>query len=328
MDLTKFREQLRAAIYSLPDVRTWPELADLFLPQPESTAHTDWELPLLTCEAVGGAVDTAVPAAAAIACLQMSIMLVDDMLDDDPRGMYHVHGVGPTANVAQALQAMAFELMARADLADGQKAAAQACLARAALATAVGQYLDAQNLQGEANYWRVVEAKSTPFYGCAYELGGIVGGAGPAVCDGLHTIGKLVGELIQIQDDLQDALAQPANADWTQGRNNLLLLYATTAVYDGRERFVQLREQAADPACLDEAQQMLIRSGAVSFAVANLLVRYQKAQVLLAGLDLPNPAPLRHMLARFGEGPLLSLLRAGGVDLNEQVLQQSLTTRR
>ena len=102
-------------------------------------------------------------------------------------------------------------------------------LAQAALGTAFGQDLDVQNLRGEANYWRVVGAKSTPFYGAALQLGAVLGGASLDTGKALYDFGVSLGEMIQVFDDLMDAFQSPANPDWSEGRNNLAILYATTA---------------------------------------------------------------------------------------------------
>ena len=104
-----------------------------------------------------------------------------------------------------------------------------------------------QNLEGEENYWRVVRAKSTPFYGAALQIGALLGGASPAVATGLRDLGVLIGEIIQIHDDLLDAFQTPANPDWEQGRNNLPVLYARTADHPDRVRFVGLLPHIADP---------------------------------------------------------------------------------
>ena len=45
-------------------------------------------------------------------CLQLSIMLVDDILDDDPRGFQIDKGPGWAANLALALQSAAVRLVA------------------------------------------------------------------------------------------------------------------------------------------------------------------------------------------------------------------------
>jgi octaprenyl-diphosphate synthase len=239
--------------------------------------------------------------AAAIACLQISIMLVDDILDDDPRGEHLRQGVGPTANLAQAFQAAAFRLLDNPNLPAEAQANGAAALARASLATAFGQQLDVQNLTGEENYWRLVAAKSTPFYGLAYQLGALLGGAPAAVADALYRLGLLIGEIIQVEDDLGDALEIPANPDWSHGRNNLLLLYAATAEHEEQAHFQELLATIEQPGALDEAQAILQRSGAISFAAYQLLARYRQARALLAELELARPEPLTSILDEYGQ---------------------------
>jgi geranylgeranyl pyrophosphate synthase len=246
-------------------------------------------LPTLTCKAVGGVNINSTPAAAAIACMQMSIQLADDILDDDPRGEHLRLGVGKTANLTLALQAAAFRLITQSGL--EPEACRRACdsLAWMALETARGQHLDASNLQGEENYWAVVRAKSTPFYGSALKVGAVFGGASPESALALHNLGQTLGEIVQIKDDLEDALETPANPDWGQGRNNLLILYARTASYPERERFIELAAHAHEPDSLRLAQNLLLSSGAASYGVYQIAQRAQSMKARLASLALPKP---------------------------------------
>lgn len=317
------RDQIQTQLERLPEAVIWPELVTIFQ-RTEQVPHPDWEIPMLTCTAVGGAAAAGLPGAAAIACLQISIMLVDDMLDDDPRGEHHRHGPGEAANLSLAYQAAALRLVGQAPVSDGQRAAAADVLAQAALATAAGQHLDVQNLTGETNYWRVVAAKSTPFYGAAYALGAILGGGETAVVDGLYQLGVIIGEIIQIEDDLTDALQKPANADWQQERNNLLILYATTADHPQRQRFLELRARYKEPQALHEAQKILVASGAVSYAAYQLVQRYQAARRQLDALDLPHAAPLQEILTRYAESSLTGLLQAGDPQLSRAELLKAM----
>ena len=314
-------EDIQACILALPEVAAWPEMAGIF-ERSSSTPHSDWSLPGMACRAVGGDEAAAVPGAAALACLQISIILVDDMLDDDPRGAHLRLGPGPAANLALAFQAAAFRLVEQAPVNVERRAAVVASLAGMALTTALGQQWDAQNLAGEDNYWKVVRAKSTPFYAATLHVGALLGGAEAGVAEGLRDFGILIGEVIQIQDDLLDAFQTPANPDWRQGRNNLLLLYALTAQHPARPRFLELLSRIDDPSVLGEAQRILIRCGAVSYTTYQLLQRYHTARQQLAALLLADPAPMQELLARQTQ-PLASLLKTIGVDVPEELLLQS-----
>jgi geranylgeranyl diphosphate synthase type I len=312
-------QSLKSHLLALPEIADWPELAG-FLDNSEDPSRPDWGLPVITCQAVGGEASQAIPGSAAIACMQESIILVDDILDDDPRGHYLRVGVGRAANLALAFQALSFRLIERAVDDLECRAAVTASLTWLALATAFGQQLDAQNLKDEESYWRLVKAKSTPFYASACHIGALLGRADSKQAKGLRDLGALLGEIIQIQDDLVDAFQTPANPDWKQGRNNLPLLYALTADHPTRSRFLELRPRAGDPEALREAQQILLSSGAVSYCVYHIVRRHQLTRNLLDSLYLPNPEPLLEMLASQTK-PLIQWLETSGARIPPELQQ-------
>ncbi len=66
------------------------------------------------------------------------------------------------------------------------------CLQEMALATAAGQELDMQPIVGEAGYWQLVSAKSTPFYAAALESGAILGGVSETARHAIRESGRAV----------------------------------------------------------------------------------------------------------------------------------------
>ena len=311
-------DQIKSAIFALPQFSAWPEMAAVF-ERTNGSLSREWELPWLACQAVGGTLEQALPGAAALACTQLSIVLVDDMLDDDPRGDYHHLGYGPTSNLALAYQAAAFALVKSAPVSAERRAGLADWLAHIGLGTALGQYHDAHNAGDEAAYWQVVRGKSGPFYGAALAMGALLGGGSQEVVEGLNELGILLGETSQIYDDLSDALRSPARPDWQHGRNNLLILYALTANYPERARFEACLAQVEDPEKLREAQQILLKCGAVSYCALQAARRYRTAQQLLASLPLPNPDPLADGLRR-QRRPLEALFEAAGAALPAELL--------
>jgi geranylgeranyl diphosphate synthase type I len=266
----------------------WPELARQ-LQQAARRQPSDWRLPILACQAVGGEPTQALPAVMAIACLQTSIILVDDMLDDDPRGEYRFVGAGPAANQGVALQALALDLVAAADLPDSIRAQVMESLNRMALLTACGQYRDAlEVIKDEEDYWTLIRAKSSPFFGTAMWVGALLGGASPAVAEGMQQIGCLHGEMVQIYDDLKDVLAVPASPDWFHGCKSLPLLYAESVPHPDRATFLELRSAVSDPDALTEAQKILVRSGAASYCIAALTDRHQQLSRLVQSIPLSD----------------------------------------
>ncbi|MCI0554890.1 MAG: polyprenyl synthetase family protein, partial [Anaerolineae bacterium] len=218
----------------------------------------------------------------------ISIILVDDMLDNDPRGEYHRIGSGRAANFAVAFQATGVETLLKNEASMKVREEAVRSLSQMMSITAFGQELDIQNPADEKSYWQVVENKSAPFYECAFHLGALFSEATDAVGNELKRLGELYGEMIQIHDDLNDTMAVPANPDWLQGRKPLPILFAQTVGHPDRERFMELYQKVSAEDALREAQEILIRCGAVSYCVDQLLRRHRAAQNILDKTPLPN----------------------------------------
>jgi geranylgeranyl diphosphate synthase type I len=264
---------------------TWQEMGAI-LRRSASTRPRDWHLPVIACQAAGGSPENAIPASAALACTQISIILADDMLDDDPRGEYRRIGHGRAANYAIAFQAAGVDALLESRVNLKVREDALKSLNEMMSGTAFGQELDVQNPSDETAYWSVVKNKSAPFYGCAFHLGALFGGAKQEVANGLKRLGGMYGEMIQIHDDLNDTLAVPANSDWIQGRKPLPILYALSVDHPARGRFMELFQTMDPQADLQEAQGILIRCGAVSYCVDQLLHRHREAQTILESVSL------------------------------------------
>jgi geranylgeranyl diphosphate synthase type I len=305
-------------VSGLPLIQSWGAMKTM-LERAAPHKPRDWQLPVLACQAVGGRPEWAVPAAAAIACLQGSVILIDDMLDNEPDGEHIFSGMGVTANLAAAFQAAGLEAIARSKTPAAARLAALDCLNRAALTTAYGQHLDIQPVADEPAYWRLVAMKSCPFFSVALYAGALMGDAPLEVAQQLGELGRLYGAMIQLHDDLKDVMARPANPDWLEGRSPLPILFAQTINYPERDRFLALRPVVVDPVALAEAQQILIDCGAVSYCVHQLLRHYQVARTHLAAIALERPELIENLFDNLVE-PIWMLLAGAGVSHPEAML--------
>ena len=269
----------------LPVLQGWSD-ALVLLEKFASTQPRDWQLPILACEALGGTRAQAIPASAALASAQIGIILIDDMLDLDPRGEYHQIGEGQAANFAASFLSAGSEAILQSDANPEIRLAGVQSLNRMIIDTALGQFLDGQTPQDEMAYWRVAETKSAPFFGTAIYLGALFGGASGGALERMEQFGRLYGEIIQIHDDVNDTMAEPANPDWIQGRSPLPILFAQLVEHAERSRFLELRHDISNIDSLRDAQQILIRCGAVSYCVDELLKRYRTAQSILDAIHL------------------------------------------
>lgn len=302
-----------AYLLNIPIFDSWKEMK-IILQRAAALRPRDWQLPVIACQAVSTSPDKAIPASAALACAQVSIILVDDLLDDDPRGEYRRIGNGRASNIAIAFQAAGMDALLRSRASSPVRLKATDSLNRMMLTTAHGQELDIQNPADEAAYWQVVENKSAPFYGCALQLGAILAEAGEDVTKDLERLGRLYGEMIQIHDDLNDTMAVPANPDWLQKRKPLPILFALTVKHPDHTKFLDLYQNITNVDALKESQEILIRCGAVSYCVDQLVRRYQTAQDILRKTPLPNKevvdvliegviAPVRKLFETLGVSP-------------------------
>jgi geranylgeranyl pyrophosphate synthase len=160
------------------------------------------------------------------------------------------------------------------------------------LSTAYGQSLDVQIPADEDAYWQIVQAKSSPFFGAAFQVGALAGGASLEMSQQLDLLGRLYGEMIQVHDDLHDVMETPANPDWVQGRRPLPILFAALVRHPQQTRFLELTRGIDRVEALEEAQDILIQCGAVSYCVDQILKRYQTAQGILSSLPLSNRRPI------------------------------------
>ncbi|MBI2332952.1 MAG: polyprenyl synthetase family protein, partial [Chloroflexi bacterium] len=266
-----------------------------------------WLLPLHACMSVGGDEERALPAVMATACAHISIILVDDMLDADPRGVHVTAGEAGTANMASALQSAACHAISGSDMTLPSKLRAMEAVNAMFLATSLGQYWDVNTvIEDEETYWKIARAKSSPFFSTAFEVGALAGGASLELSAQIKELGVIYGEMIQIHDDLDDTLAVPAKPDWNVGRASLPILFAQGVDHPSRSRFGELRPHASEqlPA-LEEAQQILIECGAVSYCIHQLLERYDQARELASAL----PFERRDVMEKVFEDIIQPVLR-------------------
>lgn len=291
---------------SLSVVAGWQDMQDLYR-HAAVRRPSHWSLPLRACQAVGGSLEQAIPAMTAVACAHIGILLVDDMLDSDPRGAHHRLGMPLVSDLACAFQSAALSALERS--VDDVTVRGEAAFRFNAmfLSTAWGQFLDVHLPLNEEEYWRVACAKSSPFFGTSLYLGALAGGSSLRVAMEMDRLGCVYGETVQVHDDLHDAMEMPANPDWLQGRRSLPILFAALVRHPHQARFLELLSRVEAPEVLQEAQEILICCGAVSYCVNHILLRSQNAQQILAGLPLTDREPLATLMEEVA-APVQTLL--------------------
>ena len=189
-------------------------------------------LVLAAAEACGGAAENALPAACAVECLHTYSLIHDDLpcMDDDDlrRGRptsHKVFGEAVAVLAGDALQALAFESVARMSPAPGYSGADYVTeLARAAGSRHLiaGQVMD---LEGEgksldADALRAIhEGKTAALLTCCTRLGGMSAGGSPAQLDALTRFGHSLGLAFQVIDDILDVTQTSEKLGKTAGKD-------------------------------------------------------------------------------------------------------------
>jgi geranylgeranyl pyrophosphate synthase len=104
----------------------------------------------------------------------------------------------------------------------------------------------------------------------------------------------------------------PANPDWIQRRFPLPILFASLVEHPKQERFLDLNLHIDHPDALQEAQEILIQCGAISYCVDQLIRKHEQAEELMHRIPLAKPTPLISLLDEV-IAPVHELLKASGV---------------
>jgi geranylgeranyl pyrophosphate synthase len=218
------------------------------------------------------------------------------MLDADPRGDHHRLGMPAASNMACAFQSAALHCAARCTQEHDARSIILDSFNEMFLFTAFGQFLDTRPSANESAYWRIAKTKSSPFFGTALQVGALAGDGTREIAEQMRQLGCIYGEMIQIHDDMHDAMETPANPDWLQTRSPLPILFASLVNHPEQKRFLALKENILDPSALEEAQEILIRCGAISYCADQIVQKHHTAKRLLSDIPLENHAPISSLL--------------------------------
>jgi geranylgeranyl diphosphate synthase type II len=174
-------------------------------------------LALAACEAVGGRMESAMPAACALECIHAFSLIHDDLpcMDDDDlrRGRptaHRVYGEAMALLAGDALFALAFQLMSAVEDVPGNTVVkvwqhiAEAAGTRGMVG---GQVLDmlAEGHRAElAEVEEIHRRKTGALLETSVVVGGMLGGGSDEQVQALSTYGKNIGLAFQIADDILD----------------------------------------------------------------------------------------------------------------------------
>jgi geranylgeranyl diphosphate synthase type I len=169
---------------------------------------------LLTCEALCGRAEPALPAAAAIEILHNFSLVHDDIQDQDQtrRGRpttWTLWGVPQAINAGDGLWAVSTRTLLRSVEAGADPVMAvraTAMLNDASMTMIEGQALDIgfeqQEVVGVERYLDMIARKTGALIACSITLGALFGGADDRELAAFQRYGALIGRIFQIRDDV------------------------------------------------------------------------------------------------------------------------------
>ena len=264
---------------------------------------------LLACEAVGGDPATVVPAAAAIELVH-NFSLIHDDIEDRDRTRHHrptlwVVWGEPVAIVAGnsllSVADLTVHRLRAAGAGEDTAVAAGHILTERYLSMMEGQYLDIA-YEGRTDvtvdeYLSMIERKTGALIEGAVELGGFVGsgGAGRAggVVDGLKAVGRDLGRIFQIRDDVLGiwggpALGKPVGADIVRKKNSLPVVHVFEHARDTARRELHriYAGEKIEAAHVERVLEVMDSLGTQRWCQEQAEARWDRARERLISLDL------------------------------------------
>jgi geranylgeranyl diphosphate synthase type II len=244
-------------------------------------------LAIATCRALGGALEAALPTAAALELYHNAFLIHDDVEDgslrrrDEPT-LHVKHGVPIAVNVGDGMLALALEpLLANTRLLGlGKALRVLRLVARMARESAEGQAMELAWVREarwdlrDADYLRMAH-KKTSFYSFVTPMlaGGIAAGASDEVLGRLFVLAARLGSAFQIQDDVLNLVAEPQaygkeiGGDLWEGKHTLIVIHMMRAASPDERREAR--------AILSKGRPRSAEADAASRAFAEILARLE-----------------------------------------------------
>ena len=251
----------------------------------------------LSCEAVGGTFEEALPYAVATEFVQTASLIHDDVIDDDDkrRGVESTH-----KKFGSRMAILAGDLLvARAVKLVSQHATPELLdiVATTGVKMCEGEALDIlmyivePGLLTKESYFEVVRRKTVSFMRGAARAGATIGKATEEQIEILNSYGEQMGYAFQLRDDILDVIAsetstgKTALSDLKGNKTNYVLIHALS---ESSEDEVNKCTELLKEGKTDFALELIRRSGAVEHASALAQEYAEKAKDAIRNKGLLN----------------------------------------
>jgi geranylgeranyl diphosphate synthase type I len=269
---------------------------------------------ILACEGCGGAVEQALPAAAAIELLHNFTLIHDDIEDQDHTRrdrptVWSIWGAAQAINAGDTLFALAQLAMLRLverDLPSVTVVQATRLFNETCVALTGGQYLDigfeSRDDVSVEDYLTMIEGKTAALVACSCEIGAVIAGASDGQRERLRAFGRHSGLAFQMLDDVlgiwgdSSLTGKPVGADIARKKKTLPLLH-------GLARSAELRGLMAGEMLttsdVRRATDLVEKAGSRAYALQLARAHHDEALTALERADLrPGTARALQELAQ------------------------------
>lgn len=273
-------------------------------------------LAVLSAEAVGGEVQCALKAGAAVELIHTFSLIHDDIMDQDDkrRGKPSVHILWgePMAILAgDTLFSEAFATVMRSEddgVTPDKILPALQTVVDSCVKICEGQALD-MGFAGrldvtEEEYLLMIYKKTAALIAAATKAGAILGGGTPEQVEALAEYGRLIGMAFQIQDDYLDVasseeqLGKPVGSDIVEGKMTLLVVNALANADEAdRERLLTILKEEGDEN-VSEALEIMEKYGSIEYTWQLAQEDVNQAKKLL---DILDDSPAKDALIRIAD---------------------------
>ena len=277
--------------------------------QPDvETLRLHANLCLLTCDAISGQFEPALPAAAGVELIHHQSLVHEDVQVAHPdrnnrATVWWLWGPGQAINAGDGLHAMGRLALMRLQ-GRGQSPEnvlrAMGALDRACMRMCEGQHIELvyqERLDVRVDpYLEMTAAKTGALMGCATELGALVASEGETPTDIWCQVGVNLGMAYQIREDILDLWGtvgqKPRIDNILSKKKNLPIVYAleTADVSKKRELGTLYFKRVLEPEDVEHLVAVLDEVGARTYAEEVAESYYQGAMDLLNGLGMEKKA--------------------------------------
>ena len=266
---------------------------------------------LVSAGSVGFHGDRALELAVALEFIHTATLLHDDVVDESNarRGIQTANiqfGNATSVLVGDFLYSRAFQIMV-----DVGESRVFGVMADATNDISEGEVLQLSQIGNlalsEADYFRVVQSKTSRLFEAAAQLGGILGGAATHVENDLAVFGRHIGTAFQIIDDVLDYIGDEAvlgknlGDDLSEGKITLPLIHALNNGSNEHVEVVSRAIQGGDNVSFSDVLVALNDLGSIDYSLEKAAEETRSAIQRLSHL---KESPSKQCLIEMAQGSL------------------------